>query len=241
MNKILWKVFYLGCLSITSIHAEALTPEEINDYVIKSESPFVNAGVTIGTLGYGLNISKPINNYVSLRFNLNQGTYNTTDDSLYNSMLTSDRMLEGDTKGLLVDVYLWQLRVTAGAYINNNKMIYTAKPTERNQYFLNNIPYDMDSITQIKSTVTFNTLSPYMGVGWGNKTSSEGWSLSLDIGLMYHGNPDVAIDVTAKEGLSADAIKTIQSNAVSEQKTQEKDFSNYPFYPVIMIGANYSF
>ena len=234
------KIFLLSCIGVLALMQVSMAEGFNND----NEDPSFNIGLKAGTLGLGLDVSKPINDLISIRFNANTLNYNTTDNSLYNSILKTDKKYQLDTKGLLFDFHLLQLRLTAGAYINNNAFIYTTKPKTKKPVMLNGIGYEIDTIENIETTVTFNKISPYVGVGWGNNGNREGWggwNLTLDIGLMYHGDPQVDIKAKINDSVPKLAQHVINAGLKLESKKQEKDFSKYPFYPVIMVGLNYSF
>ena len=224
--------------------AASLSPEALNEQVIHSEDPSFNLGLKAGTLGIGVDISKPINDWVSIRFNANRFSYKTTTDSLYNHMLQANKEYQLDTKGILVDFYLLQLRVTAGAYLNDNAIVYTSKPEGDKAVIFNGTRYGVDMIEKVESTVTFNHISPYVGVGWGNNGSREGWggwNVTLDVGLMYHGDPKIDIKTKFNDAVPTLAQNLIRASLEAEKKNQEKDLSDFPFYPVVMIGLNYSF
>lgn len=82
-----------------------------------------------------------------------------------------------------------------------------------------------------------NEVAPYVGIGWGNKGTKEGWGFSLDVGAMYHG--EVGIDATLTETATSPA--TLEASVETERKKAEDDISSYSFYPVIMIGVSYAF
>jgi hypothetical protein len=211
--------------------------------ILAEETDF-NWGFKAGTLGLGLDLSKPINNFVSLRLNANGFNYTTTDSSNYSSFIKADKEYKLQTIGLLVDYHLLQLRVTTGLYINKNTYTETTKPKGSENVYLNNKAYDTSSIVEIESTVTFKNISPYVGVGWGNNGNRKGWggwNLTLDVGLMYHGDPQLALDVKTNPSTSATMTSAIEADRLLEREIQEKDLSDFPFYPVVMIGANFSF
>jgi len=244
MKKIILIVILLWSVGNHFSMAEAMSPDEINEMALHSEDPSFNIGLKAGTLGLGIDISKPINDFISVRFNANGFNYATTDDSRYSSVIRSDKEYHLDTKGLLVDFHLLQLRLTAGAYLNNNTITYLSKPEGNHAIVLNGVRYGTDNLEKIESTVGFNRIAPYLGVGWGNNGNREGWggwNLTLDIGLMYHGDPTIDIDVQIKDTVSATIQNEIRENLVLEKKRQEKDLSDFPFYPVVMVGINYSF
>ncbi len=220
----------------------AVLAEEVNtvDSTPIEDSSF-NVGFKAGTLGVGVDISKAINEDISLRLNINGFVYNTTDDSLFSYAIESDKEYKLQTVGLLMDYHLLQLRVTAGAYLNNNEIIYKAKPFGVNELNFNGTYYGLDQIVKSETTVSFNTIAPYVGVGWGNNTNRRGWNVTLDVGLLYHGEPDVDIDVTTNAFMPSMAKDSLNTAIEAEEKIQEEDYSSFPFYPVVMVGINYSF
>ena len=239
MKKILSTLAFLGMSSV--LFASNLTADDINERVIHSDDPSFNIGLKIGTLGAGVDISKPVNDWISLRVNANGFNYTTTDTSEYSSFLKADTEYKLETIGLLADFHLLQLRITAGLYVNHNTFIETTTPTSNKSIYLNNNLYNISSIAEVKSTVTFNKLAPYVGVGWGNNGSREGWNLTFDVGLMYHGDPQLDLEVKTNPSIPSLVTNAIQADALIEQEIQRRDLSDFPFYPVVMIGMNYSF
>ncbi len=156
-------------------------------------------------------------------------------------MITTDKNYNLETIGLLVDYHLLQLRVTTGVYLNNNSIVDIAKPTGNNGLYFNGINYNESSIAQVEQTISFNKLSPYVGLGWGNNSNREGWTVTLGVGLMYHDDSIIDLDIMFNPNISESQAAEIQSNAVAEIKIQERDLSDFPFYPVVMVGFNYLF
>ena len=244
MKKLLFCCGMIGCLGTAVLMADTSTPESINDRVIASEDPSFNVGLKAGTLGVGIDISKPINDFVSVRVNANRFRYTTTENSLYSNLITADKRYDLNTNGVLFDFHLLQLRVTAGAYVNNNEIHYTSKPTAANALIFNGKHYGVDMLGKVETTVNFNRFSPYVGVGWGNNGNREGWggwNLTLDLGLMYHGDPKVKIKADINDALPSAIQDAINISLKEEAKRQERDLADFPFYPVVMVGINYSF
>lgn len=215
----------------------AISPDEINEAALHSEDASFTLGLKAGTLGAGVELSLPMNDFITLRLNANGFNYSMADDSLYSSILTSDKTYDLDTKGILLDFHLWDLRVTTGLYVNNNTITYLSKPKESIGIVLHNNHYTSADIGEIESIVSFNKMAPYLGVGWGNNGGSRGWNLSLDVGLMYHGDPSLDINVKTNRILSA----IIENDVEAERKKQEKELADFPFYPVVMVGISYAF
>ena len=218
-----------------------LFSEEVNvDSNSIDESSF-NVGLKAGTLGVGIDVSTAINDSMSLRLNMNGFVYNKTDDSLFSHTVDSNKEYTLQTVGILLDYHLLQLRVTAGAYLNNNKIVYKAKPTDANQFKFNGSYYGSDQIVQTETTITFDNIAPYVGIGWGNNSNRRGWNVTFDVGLMHHGEPHIDMDVTTQASVPSPIVESINAAVEAEEKIQEEDYSSFPFYPVVMVGINYSF
>lgn len=215
--------------------------KENNGLSLDEKSTSFNYALKAGTLGLGLDLSTSINDWMSLRLNANGFSYDTDDKSRYNSMIKTDKTYDLQTVGLLVDFHLLQLRVTTGIYMNNNTITDISTPTLNSGLFLDGVNYTASSIIEAKQTISFNKVSPYLGIGWGNNTNRAGWNISLDIGLMYHGDPTLELDMTFNPALSKAKRDEILRNAEAEIKVQEDDLSDFPFYPVVMVGFSYSF
>jgi hypothetical protein len=236
-------ILFILVFSINSYSSESIYGYENRDNNIDENSNHTsfNYALKVGTLGVGVDLSTSLNEWMSLRFNANGLRYTTDDESRYNSMISTDKTYDLQTIGLLLDYHLLQLRVTTGIYMNDNLIIDIATPTSRSGLFFNGVNYDVSSITRVEQTISFNKVSPYLGIGWGNNTKKEGWNISLDIGLMYHGTPSLDLDITFNPLLSKAKADEILKNAEAEKKVQEDDLSDFPFYPVVMVGFSYSF
>ena len=241
MKKNIFIIITLYLLGNISLFADDLAPEEINDLAIHSEDSELILGLTGGTLGFGLNVAHPINDFMSVRFNINKFNIDTTDNSRYSNILSNNKKYNLDTKGLLLDVHLLQFRLTGGIYLNNNSLRYRTKPKAGQGIILNGQEFGLDKVVKIDSTVTGNEIAPYIGVGWGNNRSNEGWNFSLDIGLMYHGKPKIDIDLEMIKGIPVMTQNAINAAFEIEKRKQERDLSNLSFYPVIMVGMSYNF
>jgi len=232
-------IFLLFCIYATV--AQGATPEEINQAVIEEGESNFNIGIKAGTLGMGIDMSVPMGEWFSLRVNANGLNYQDTYNSKYSYVLDAQRKYKLQTVGLLLDYHLLQLRLTGGVYYNKNQIIDITRPTEDKGVVLNGMIFDASSIGELKSTISFNKVSPYVGVGWGNNVNSDGWHFTLDVGLMYHGDPKIDLEIKSNSSLVQNAIEELDADAVIEKKIQEKDLSDYQFYPVVMMGINYSF
>ena len=102
------------------------------------------------------------------------------------------------------------------------------------------VSYSANEIGNVTATIrNGNPVAPYLGFGYNSShfsTDGAGFKLGVDIGAMYIGEPDVTIKTAitpTNPSFSADV-----SSAASSIKDSLR---NYPFYPVAMLSARFSF
>jgi hypothetical protein len=95
-----------------------------------------------------------------------------------------------------------------------------------------------------RGRVRFNSLAPYLGIGWGNATRGERrLYYSFDLGVAFHGSPDVDLDVqgiiadVAREGASQE-LRTFLAN---EEKKLKDELASLDMFPVVSFGLSYRF
>jgi len=195
-----------------------------------------NNGVAlkIGTLGVGLDYEHYFNNKFALRANLNGFKLNKTKTI---KGVPFKGKLKLFTAGILADYHPWatSFRVSGGLYYNANKFDVTAKKS--GTVTLNGTTYNLGDIV-INGKIDFNKVAPYLGIGWSS-TESNGWHLTADIGVMYHGKPKVKLNGKVTGGGYS------QSQLDQDLKVKENEIRNkikkYKFYPVISIGIEKKF
>jgi outer membrane protein W len=203
---------------------------------LKSQRVY-NTGIKLGTLGLGLDISTPINDKLSARFNLNGATYTDTqeeDDNEYEGTL--DLL----TAGVLLDYYPFEnnFRLSTGLYYNGNGFDGTIVPTSTTTIDIDGKEYTTDDINRLNSDVSFQNIAPYVGLGWGSDAHDNGWGFTIDLGVIYHGKADVNLEADIKDLARKEEI---DAAVKKEEQSVEDDLNDFQFYPVVMIGANYSF
>ncbi len=225
MKKMLISVVALGMLSL----AQPAIAENSN-----------GIGIKAGTLGLGAEYTHSFNDYLNMRAGVNWLNWEhdfSTDDVSYKG----DLQLQSFS--LLADYHPFGngFRLTGGALYNGNTVDVTAKPTA-GSYSINGVRYPAAAINSITGEVSFSSIAPYLGLGWGRDAQSNShWSFNFDLGILYQGEADPDINGHCSPMLPAAACAHFQKNlAVEEQKIKD-EVNDIKIYPVISFGVTYNF
>ena len=182
----------------------------------------------LSTLGYGVEVTKPMSKKTNVRFGLNGANF---DDTRTESGIDYDFDLKLRSGTVLFD---WRpsgggFHTTLGAVLNGNELNATAKTS--GSITIGDTTYAAG--TSLTAEVTFNDVAPYLGVGWGNPFGSEKqFSLAFDLGVVFQGSPKVKLSAGA--GVS-------QSDIDKEQQQLEDELKDFKYYPVIAFNFGYKF
>jgi hypothetical protein len=204
-----------------------------------NEQRAINMGLKVGTLGYGLDVSTPINDNLSARFNINGFSYNDNQDKDGNNY---DGTLDLMTMGALLDYYPFttNFRLSTGVYYNDNKFTGKAIPAQQS-ITIGDTTYQNTVVESLDASISFNSFSPYLGIGWGNDAHDAGWGFTFDVGAMYHGTPQGDLNVNYAPNVTDTIKNEVNTELVKEQKNVQDDLNAFKFYPVVAIGVNYTF
>jgi len=228
------KILSLGVITLltSTLYIEA------NDMSMDS---ITNSALKVGTLGIGFDVSRMVTEQIAIRGNINGFSYNRASDL---SNITYNATLNLLTIGALADYYPYEnnFRFTGGVYYNNNKLDGVVTPAVTESIKVGDKTYTGANIGKLQTGINFNHVAPYIGLGWGNKsTTSSGWGFTLDIGALYQGSPKVSANATINSTTPKILKDEITTNVEKERQQIESDVSKYTWYPVIMIGINYNF
>lgn len=205
-------------------------------------SALAAAGATLklGTLGLGADLTVGISGKLNARANLNYFKYGKTitedEDEDGNGGGTIKPKLNLLSVGALLDWHPWAqgFRASAGLYLNRNKVDLTAETNDTVE--INDQEY---SVSDIGGKVDFNSLAPYLGIGYGNAVQSNGhWHFSLDVGAMLSGSPKVALRATASDPALQPQL---DADIAEEVEEIEDDLGVFTIYPVVSLGVSYLF
>lgn len=193
----------------------------------------------VGTLGVGVDASRMVSDNTAIRFNINGAQINDIEKSLDGIDFSADANLF--SAGVMLDYYPMydsSFRLSVGGYYDDNNVEATAK--NQSNITIDGTTYSNTIVDSVTAKFTANKAVPYLGLGWG-KSTVNGWSFSMDIGLFYHGDPD--IDVTTKFSTTATAAQktAVNTHIANYKKSALNTLADYKVYPVVMIGATYKF
>jgi len=202
-------------------------------------SPDFGVAVRAGTPGVGLDLNLGLSPSLGIRvgfagFNINHSV--DTSDVNYDGRLKL-RTITG-----LLDWYVFRgaFHLTAGAAGNDTKLDVVGQPTQ-STYTINGNTYSSSQLGSLTGQLKFgNSVSPYVGLGWGNPAGESGRVHFLfDVGAIYGGTPSVTL--TAQCGPAAPPGSSLcdqaQADVASEETKLRHKADILQWYPVVSLGV----
>lgn len=176
-------------------------------------------GLSVSTVGVGLEVSTPIGNYLALRGGVSFMPKFTVTDEVNADLKgvpqgypqSAEVELEGSTKRttgeLLLNLYPFRSNgffVAAGASFGGDKFVQiTGHSYELHQLIAAggsaglqigdvSIPVDRDG--NVSGGLKVSAVRPYVGLGYGRAVPSKRVNFMLDAGVQLHGTPEVYSD-----------------------------------------------
>jgi hypothetical protein len=195
----------------------------------------VGVGAKVGTLGFGVDVTYPVNSFLTVGVGINKYSFSK---NLSASSIDYKADLNWQTAGLFANIHPFagSFHITGALMQNNNELKMTAKPDSSNNYTINGQTYSAATLGTLDATVDFKKIAPYAGIGWGS-SASTGLGFTFDIGVMMQGKPKVDLSYTG----SAPSDPNFQSNLKQEESNAENDIKDFTIYPVISAGIDFRF
>ena len=192
-------------------------------------------GAKVSTLGIGVEVRRSFGDAFALRGVLNRYSYAVNED-------VDDVAYEGDldlqSAGLIAD---WHpagssFRISAGLLFNGNELTVDAEPSGGTFEFAGQT-YTAAEIGTAQGDADFNTLSPYLGMGFGRDFGSDSqFGVSLDVGVLFQGEPKFNLDVTCGSAVPELRCTQLVDDVEAERRQFEDDAKKLAFYPVLSLG-----
>lgn len=188
----------------------------------------VALGARATTLGAGAEVTLGLSSAVNLRGNASYlplthvGTRSHEVDVQY----TVEARLAAAM--LLVDWYPFEnaIRLSAGGVYNHSRIRGEARPTEG--YTVRSKTISPERIGSLKGEVSFaRTVSPYLGIGFGNSVRGSALDVTVDVGGLYVRRPHVQME---GRGLIADTA--------NQEGSLNQGLQSFRVLPYLALGLS---
>lgn len=212
---------------------------------VVSAEPDGSIVAKVSTLGVGLEYIHPVHEKVNIGIGVNYFNYDTDrefDDVDY------DAELDLFSISLLGHFHPWtnNFRLSAGIFYNGNELSVDARPDDAARFTFNGVGFDAADVGSANGEVDFNNFAPYVGIGWGNASlKKKGLSFYADAGVMFHGEPEVSLNVVCSDALimrtTTPLCGDLEAAVETERQQFEDDVDSFSVWPVVTLGVVYSF
>ena len=186
-------------------------------------------GLSVSTVGVGLEVSTPIGNYLALRGGVSFMPKFTVTDEVNADLKgvpqgypqSAEVELEGSTKRttgeLLLNLYPFRSNgffVAAGASFGGDKFVQiTGHCDELEQLIaaggsaglqIGDVSIPVDQNGNVSGGLKVSAVRPYVGLGYGRAVPSKRINFMLDAGVQLHGTPEVYSDFGQVDQLMAE-------------------------------------
>jgi hypothetical protein len=203
-------------------------------------APFVEqpynfaAGLSVGTLGLGAELSAKVSPWMVVRVIGGGYGLSLTREVQDNSFSAKASLVNA---GLIADFHVFSngFRLSAGPTFQDFQASGSAIPASGSTITINGISYQTSQIGGLHASVTDNKLGGYFGIGYDAIHFAPGrFSLNVDLGGVYTGTPKINLTTD-------NSVPGLASNLQAEEQTIQGQLKYLSVYPVITIGAKYSF
>jgi len=195
----------------------------------KSSAQNYSISLKASTLGISIEGIRSFGEQFNARVGISYFSLNVTGGGGSNDFVYNGK-LKPFTFSALADWFPFSsfYRVTGGIFIDLNKMDLTL--SSATSHTVGNTTYTPEILGNVIAKLTFNKITPYLGIGIGNRNNQQGFAFSLDIGAIYQGAPKVDLSANGLLEPSAEQGPQIEDN-----------IKWFQFYPVLAVGITYNF
>jgi hypothetical protein len=208
-----------------------------------ASSPDFAVAVRAGTPGVGLDLDLGLTPAFGVRVGFSGFDINHSVDT--SDVDYAGRLKLATVTGLL-DWYAFNgsFHLSAGVAGNDTKLDVTGQPSQ-GSYTINGHTYSSSQLGSLTGQLKFgNSVSPYVGFGWGNPAGEDSRiHFLLDVGAIYGGTPSV--NLNAQCGPAAPAGSPVCSEAQSDLASEEAKLRHkadiLQWYPMVSLGIGVRF
>ena len=212
----------------------------------------IGIGLTMSTLGAGIELATPLTERSNLRTSFNMFIYSRPFNT---SGITYNGELNLRSAELNYDWFPFRnsFHLSPGLLVyDGNKITARLFVPAGKAFSMDSKDYRSDSQDPIagNASITFRKVAPAFLIGWGNliPRKARHFSVPFEFGVVFHGQPNLAFNMTGKgcdlqdySCVSVNGDPTAIQDIDSERAKIKEEISDFKFYPVISIGFAYSF
>lgn len=208
--------------------------------------PATSNGLSLGpraaTAGLGAELSFPLGGVFRGRLAAGTASYGLDFDS---KRVTYEGDAELRSLLAVADLYPGGggFRLSAGALLNDNRLEGDAPV--RDVLLDNDVPVPAGlELGTLHAEAGVDEVAPYAGLGWDRGPGGRrGWHLSLDLGVAYHGEPDVRLrlDTPIPVGAIPGGQALVDRVLAEEERELEEELADYRWFPVVGLALAYRF
>ena len=195
----------------------------------------IAAGVKVGTLGLGADVTVRLHNRFNIRGNLNWLKFDT-DGTVDDVDFTYG--LDLSSYGGLVDFHPFAggFRISGGFLFGSNNTSLDGKLSDEQK--IGDHTYTPEQIGTLSGNVKFDrNPAPYLGIGFGNAVDeNQAFSFIFDIGVALQ---SYEVELTANGAASQSA--QFQQDLAELEKEVQDTIDDWKIYPVLSFGFAYQF
>jgi hypothetical protein len=194
-------------------------------------------GAAAGTPGIGVNAAVGITENVNLRglVNFFQYDFDESEDGI-------DYALDLDLNsfGALLDWHplSGSFRLSGGLFVNGNEITGVGRGQSGTTVEFGDLIFDADDLGRVDASMDFDSVAPYLGLGWGNPVGEGRWAFMVDIGVFFQGEPSVALATPEVDPSIAALVDAERARAEAELQDEVDGFDLFPY---VSIGFAYKF
>lgn len=195
----------------------------------------IAVGPTLGTRGGGIDLTFPLRENLGLRATVAGFEYGRGFDE---AGVHYDGDMRLATGGLILDWYpsTTSFRLSLGALYNGNQLKARGTGSGDSNIKIGNNSYDVSN-ESLSGNIKWKAAAPFLGLGWGRPSKSQGWHFGFEVGAIYTGKPTATL--SASEGLHAQ--QGFDADLAAEEKELNDSLSKATFWPVIQLQVQYRF
>jgi hypothetical protein len=218
--------------------------------------PHFGLGVSVGTLGVGVQAATAVTRSSNVRVGVNYFSYTGSSTSSSNN-ITFNGTLRLESAEVLFDQYLGHtFHISPGVVIyDGNQATGNANIPSGQTFTLNSVQYYSSTSNPVTGSGSFTAgkVAPEVLMGFGNllpRKANKHFSVSFELGAIFTQKPVIALNLAGSACTTSATVNcsnisstsSIESNLQAEQTKLNNQLGSYlKYWPVIRLGFGYKF